>query len=134
MLGLRDKVRLYKLAHMKLLLDRLPASLQSRRDTLAKCLEAVDRVRRVQAVYLFGSHARGEARPESDVDLCIVAEGAEEQLRAAADFRHAMWPIRPGLSFTLIPITPGRLEEKRAAGDPFFQTMLKEGVQIAAED
>ena len=119
---------------MKLLLDRLPPSLQSRRDTLAKCLQAVDRVRRVQAVYLFGSHARGEARPQSDVDLCIVAEGTEEQLRAAADFRHAIWPIRPGLSFTLIPITPRRLEEKRTLGDPFFQTMLREGVQIAAED
>jgi hypothetical protein len=124
----------HKLAVVKLLLDRLPASLQSRRDTLARCLQAVDRVRRVRAVYLFGSHARGEARPGSDVDLCIVAEGAEEQLRAAADFRHAMWPVRPGLSFTLIPITPGRLAEKRAAGDPFFQTVLKEGVLIAAED
>ena len=133
-MSLPEVVRRHSLAPVKLLLDRLPASLQSRRDTLAKCLRAVDRVRRVQAVYLFGSHARGEARPESDVDLCIVAEGAEEQLRAAADFRHAMWPVRPGLSFTLIPITPGRLAEKQAAGDPFFQTMLREGVQIAAED
>ena len=119
---------------MKLLLDRLPESLQSSRDTLTKCLQAVDQVRRVHAVYLFGSHARGEAHPGSDVDLCIVADGAEEQLRAAADFRQAMWPIRPGLSFTLVPITPGRLAEKRAVQDPFFQTMLKEGVQIAAED
>jgi predicted nucleotidyltransferase len=30
----------------------------------------------LQAVYLFGSHARGAARPDSDVDLCLVAEGA----------------------------------------------------------
>ena len=129
-----NEVKQCSLALVKLLLDRLPASLQSRRETLAKCLQAVDRVRRVQAVYLFGSHARGEARRESDVDLCIVADGAEEQLKTAADFRHAMWPIRPGLSFTLIPITPRRLEEKRAAGDPFFQTVLQEGVQIAEED
>jgi len=27
----------------------------------------------VQAVYLFGSHARGEAGPLSDIDICVVA-------------------------------------------------------------
>jgi predicted nucleotidyltransferase len=32
------------------------------------------------AVYLFGSHVRGEARPDSEVDLCLVANGAAEQL------------------------------------------------------
>ena len=37
----------------------------------------MDRVVPLKAVYLFGSHARGEARPDSDVDLCLVAEGAE---------------------------------------------------------
>jgi predicted nucleotidyltransferase len=62
---------------MKLLLDRLPASLQHRRDTLGKCLEAMGRVRHVRALYLFGSHARGQERPDSEVDLCIVADDAE---------------------------------------------------------
>jgi len=116
------------------MLDNLPASLQGRRDTLAKCLEAMNRVRQVQTVYLFGSHARGEARPDSDVDLCIVADGAEHQFETAADFRRAMWPLRPRLSFTLIPITPSRLEEKKTVGDHFFQTLLREGVKIAAKD
>ena len=122
------------LTAMKLLLDRLPLSLQGRRDTLAQCLLAMDRVRRVHVVYLFGSHARGEARPDSDVDLCVVADGAEQQLQTATEFRRALWPLRPGLSFTLIPITPRRLEEKKTVGDHFFQTLLKEGVPIAQED
>ena len=91
-------------------------------------------VRRVQAVYLFGSRARGKARLDSDIDLCIVADGAEEQLKTAIDFRRALWPLRPGLAFTLIPITPHRLAEKKSIGDHFFQTLLEEGVQIAAED
>jgi predicted nucleotidyltransferase len=119
---------------MKLVLDNLPASLQPRRETLARCLEAIGRVRRVRAVYLFGSHARGEARPDSDVDLCIVADGSEQQTATATEFRRALWPLRPGLSFTLIPITPRRLEEKKTVGDHFFQTVLKEGVELVAED
>jgi hypothetical protein len=41
----------------------------------------------------------------------------------------AIWP-RP--SFTLIPVTPQRLEEKKAVGDFFFGAVLREGVLIAA--
>jgi len=98
---------------VKLLLENLPPSLADQRETLARCIEA---------------------RPDSDVDLCLVADGAERQLAAAARYRGAMWPVHPGLSFTLVPITPGRLEEKKSCGDFFFNTVFEEGVQLAAED
>ncbi len=117
---------------MKLLLENLPPSLANQRETLARCLEAMDRVLPLTAVYLFGSHARGEARPDSDVDLCLVAEGATEQLKAAQRCRRAVRPIRPKPAFTLVPISPTRLEEKKAIGDFFFATVLKEGVPLAA--
>jgi len=94
----------------------------------------MDRVRPLRAVCLFGSHARGDARPDSDVDLCLVAEGAERQLEVAAKFCDAIWDIRPKPAFTLIPITPQRLAAKRAGGDHFFATVLKEGVLLAAQD
>ena len=61
---------------MKLLFSSLPPSLAPRRETLARCLEAMNRVMPLRAVFLFGSHARGDARPDSHVDLCIVADGA----------------------------------------------------------
>src|SRR3989442_11831203 len=117
---------------MKLLLENLPPSLANQRETLARCLEAMDRVLPLKAVYLFGSHARGEARPDSDVDLCLVAEGATEQLKAAQKFRAAISDIRPKPAFTLVPIAPRRLEEKKLGGDYFFETVLKEGVLLAA--
>jgi uncharacterized protein len=117
---------------MNLMLENLPPSLASQRETLAKCLEAMDRVLPLKEVYLFGSHARGEARPDSDVDLCLVAEGATEQLKAAQKFRSAIWDIRPKPAFTLLPISPSRLQEKQASGDFFFETVLAEGVLLAA--
>ena len=119
---------------MKLLFDNLPPSLASQRETLARCLEAMNRVMPLRAVYLFGSHARGEARPDSDVDLCLVADGAERQLEAAQQFCRAIRPIRPKPSFTLVPITPERLAEKRTIRDHFFQTVLNEGVRLATEN
>jgi predicted nucleotidyltransferase len=86
----------------------------------------------IQTVYLFGSHARGEAGPDSDVDLCIVSEGAERQFEAAARLRHVMWGICPRPAFTLIPISPRRLDEKRRAHDHFFSTVLREGIELAS--
>ena len=119
---------------VKLLLENLPPSLQDQRETLARCLEAMDRALPLQAVFLFGSHVRGEAQADSDVDLCLVTEGAERQMDAARCLRRAIWDIRPKPSFTLVPISPARLQEKRAAGDHFFHTVLTEGVTIAAQD
>lgn len=121
-------------AAVRLLLDNLPSSLVPQRDTLARCLEAMNRALPLRAVYLFGSHARGEGRPDSDVDLCLVAEGAEQQLKAAQKFGEAMWDIWPCPPFSLVPIAPARLAEKRASGDFFYATVLEEGVLLATED
>jgi len=117
-----------------LLFEHLPPSLAPQRETLARCLEAMNQVMPLRAVYLFGSHARGDARPDSDVDLCIVADGAESQLKASQSFRRGMRPIPDKPSFTLVPITPRRLDEKKSIGDFFFQTILQEGVLLASEN
>ncbi len=119
---------------VKLLLENLPSSLQGQRETLARCIEAMHAALPLRQVILFGSHARGEARPDSDVDLCLVADGAEKQYDTATTWLRAVWNLRPKPSFTLIPITPARLLEKQAVGDHFFQTVLTEGVLIAAEN
>ncbi len=123
-----------KISSVKLLFENLPPSLAPQRETLARCLEAMNRVMPLRAVYLFGSHARGDARPDSDVDLCIVADGAAKQLEAAQSFRREIRPIPAKPSFTLVPITPDRLGEKKSVGDHFFKTVLKEGVLLAAQD
>jgi predicted nucleotidyltransferase len=119
---------------MRMLLENLPLSLQGRREILARCLEAMDRTVPLRRVILFGSHARGEARPDSDVDLCLVSDGAELQIDTAAKWRRAMRPIENRPSFTLLPITPRRLAEKQAVDDHFFHTVLNEGVLLATED
>ena len=125
---------LARLRSMRLLLDNLPESLQGQRECLARCLEAIGHVMPVRAVYLFGSHARGDARADSDVDLCILADGAAEQLKAAQAFRRALRAIRPKPAFTLVPIASERLREKQAGGDFFFATVFREGILLAAEN
>jgi predicted nucleotidyltransferase len=108
--------------------------LTGQREVLVRCLEAMDEVLPIRAVYLFGSHARGEARADSDVDLCLVADGATRQLEASSRYSDAIWDVVPRPALTLVPISPGRLNEKRAAGDPFYRTIFKEGLLLAEED
>ena len=103
---------------MKLHLENLPPSLAPHRDTRFRvALEAMDRALPLRQVILFGSHARGDARPDSDVDLCLVADGAERQFKASEMFSHAIWDVFPRPAFTLIPDhAPARLAEKCARG------------------
>ena len=40
---------------------------------------AISHQAKVKAIYLFGSQARGEAGPLSDIDLCVIAQGISEE-------------------------------------------------------
>jgi predicted nucleotidyltransferase len=115
-------------------MDNWPETLAPQRSALVRCLEEMDQALPLKAVYLFGSYARGEAQESSDVDLCLIAEGAREQIKAAQQYRRAISEIRPKPAFTLVPIAPERLEEKKAIGDYFFQTVLREGILLATEN
>ena len=119
---------------MKLLLQNIPFPLASYRDALEQCLLAFDKVAHVHEVRLFGSFARGDATSASDVDLCIVAEGAEHQLETAGRLRHSLRNIRSKPALTLVPISPARLVEKMENKDHFFTTVFEEGICLAAQD
>jgi predicted nucleotidyltransferase len=72
------------------------------RTGLTQALERVSRVHPVQLAYLFGSHARGNADIESDLDIAVLADptlSKEERhalkLRLHRAFREAL-PIEYG--------------------------------------
>jgi predicted nucleotidyltransferase len=119
---------------MRIIEENLPATTAPYAQGLRDCLQAFAAALPVQRVILFGSHARGEATAESDVDLCVVARGIESQHRAAVTLRRAVGLLRHKPALSLVPISPERLREKLSRGDPFFQTVLREGVCIAQDD
>jgi hypothetical protein len=55
-------------------------------------------------------------------------------LETARRYREATWNVWPTPPFSLIPIAPQRLEEKKAIGDFFFGTVIKEGRLIATQN
>lgn len=84
----------------------------------------------LEKVILFGSRARGDARPDSDVDLILVSpafEGKSVSERAAGLYR--AWDVDIPVDF--LCYTPEEFERlRRRIG--LVQTALDEGFEIAA--
>lgn len=83
----------------------------------------------VRAVILFGSQARGEAAPGSDVDLLVIVED-ENRVSAARDALLAGAPTlerRSGLRISPYVLSRERAEVRYRDGDPLMQTVADEG-------
>ena len=44
------------------------------KNLISKVVEDVKKIEKVNAVFLFGSYAKGTNKPYSDIDICIVAD------------------------------------------------------------
>ena len=77
-----------------------------------------------QKIILFGSYARGNPRPEGDVDLLVVMETPLKDVRQAIEICQQI-EYRFGLD--LIVHTPKYLAERVKTGDWFLRDVLKEG-------
>ncbi|HEX2021943.1 MAG TPA: nucleotidyltransferase domain-containing protein [Candidatus Thermoplasmatota archaeon] len=87
--------------------------------------------RRVTKVVVFGSVARGEAGPESDVDLLVVWDGRVEEA-----YRHLI-PIATdvlierGVDLSIHPFTVEEYERIARVRTGFFENVDREGVLVA---
>jgi predicted nucleotidyltransferase len=77
-----------------------------------------------QRIILFGSYARGNLRPESDVDLLVVMDTPLREVQQAIQISQEI-DYRFGLD--LIVHTPKYLAERVKMGDWFLRDVLKEG-------
>ncbi len=73
-----------------------------------------------QKIILFGSYARGNPRPESDVDMLVVMNEPKRSL----EIRHHLGVM---FGLDLVIYTPKRLKERVEMGDWFLRDILKEG-------
>ncbi len=77
-----------------------------------------------QKIILFGSYARGNPRPESDVDMLVVMNTPLKEVQQAIQICQQI-QCRFGLD--LIVHTPKYLEKRLKMGDWFLRDVLKEG-------
>ncbi len=77
-------------------------------------------------IVLFGSHARGDARAGSDLDLLVVEDICEEPShKRATAYRMALSGLHPDKD--ILVYTSGEIEEWAAVPQAFITTALREG-------
>jgi uncharacterized protein len=81
-------------------------------------------------IVLFGSLARGEARPGSDVDLLVVMPEGTHRRRTAQSLYRSLRGA--GVPFELVIATPGDLERHGASPGLIYRDILREGRTLYA--
>lgn len=76
-------------------------------------------------IVLFGSHADGHPRPDSDLDLLIVEESALPRYKRSARYRRALCGLFPAKD--IVVWTPAEIEEWQAVPHAFITTILATG-------
>lgn len=76
---------------------------------------------------LFGSQARGDAAPESDIDLIVLKETERRFLDRLQDALEAMEPDR---AVDVLVYTPEEFQAVQERGNPFLERALREGTEL----
>jgi predicted nucleotidyltransferase len=112
--------------------DRLPASMPP--NVRAALAEAKARLAalygdRLERVVLYGSHARGDARPDSDLDLLVVLRGEVEPYTEIK----RTGPLHLDLLLrydVLVSIQPYSVRDAADFERPFIWNVNAEGVEV----
>jgi predicted nucleotidyltransferase len=94
--------------------------------TLSALIERLVAAFDPEAIYLFGSRARGDATPFSDFDLMMITRSDEDV--TSMDLAEAYAPVQGlGIACEVIPCSRKTFERERHARTGICQTVAREG-------
>jgi uncharacterized protein len=97
---------------------------------LERLVRRIVEVARPDRIILFGSGARGEMGPDSDLDILVVKSGVEHRRRLAQDIYMNLSGV--GVGVDLIVLTPEDVEAQRNCVGSIVGPALEEGRVIYA--
>jgi predicted nucleotidyltransferase len=101
--------------------ERARAFVPTMVDVIAKRFEPL-------RIVLFGSQARGDERPDSDVDLMIVMPDGTDRRKTAVAIRVALWDIRAPKD--VVVVTKSDVEWSRDMPGSIIRHALEEGMVV----
>jgi uncharacterized protein len=100
------------------------------RETFSEIVRRIRAVATPQKIVLFGSRARGDHRPDSDIDILVIAESPLPRHRRSIPLYAALADLSLDVDTEVVVYTPAEVEEWRGAGGAFITTALREGTVL----
>ena len=80
---------------------------------------------------LYGSEARGDARPDSDIDVLVLLEGDKRDLSRESAMSGALYDVELASGVLVSPMIMLRTQwENRPFKTPFCINVMNEGVKL----
>ena len=103
----------------------------SRRDIVDKISQAIRRVAPTATAILYGSEARGDARPDSDIDILILLDGDQMSLKREMEVTGPLNEIEWQTGVLVSPTVMLRKQwENMPFKTPFYINVMNEGIRI----
>lgn len=102
-----------------------------RTDIVEQIRKVVHEVAPTAKAILFGSEARGDARPDSDIDLLILMDGDKLSLESEEVVTLPLYELELKTGVTINPIVMlKKLWDNRPFKTPFYINIVNEGVVL----
>jgi predicted nucleotidyltransferase len=102
-----------------------------RKDIVNQISQAIRRVDPTATAILYGSEARGDARPDSDIDVLILLEGDRRDLKHEDELAGELYEIELATGVLVSPMIMLRKQwENRPFKTPFYVNVMNEGIRI----
>jgi predicted nucleotidyltransferase len=100
--------------------------LDTYRQALAKQLPDL-----IEEIIIFGSKARGDAGPDSDLDLLVILrEGGRDRKREVRHIGHRLAAVSEVVPSIMV-YTREEWTLRKRSGSPFYQAVMRDGVHVA---
>lgn len=96
-------------------------------ETIRQAAEAILRAAPGSKVIVFGSYARGQARPDSDLDLMVIEPHFDNFFDETARLRDVIAPYLPLISVDLLLTTQEKFEYWRETPNTVFYEADQKG-------
>jgi predicted nucleotidyltransferase len=84
----------------------------------------------VTQIILFGSHARGEGKPDSDIDLCVLtSEKDKHEIDLIVDFEMKLYKVKT-MPLDLLAYNQDKFYHHAKRTTSFEHEIAKEGVLV----
>ena len=84
----------------------------------------------VHDILIFGSKARGDAGPDSDLDVLVVLNQAGRSVKDDIAYQGHLLAVLSGAVPSILVYTKDEWTERHKIGSPFYRAVMRDGVRV----